>query len=132
MKYCPYCGAVLVNGEAPFCSECGESLIGAVPAPVAPGTDTKANKKEPDKHSRKNKKQRKGRRTDRSTPSPQSDETAAAPTDDGYDGYYDDVLPADEGSHGEGIDKELAKKIAALIVGMLLVIAACVALMYLL
>lgn len=26
MKYCPYCGAVLVDGAVSFCAECGKKL----------------------------------------------------------------------------------------------------------
>ena len=52
--------------------------------------------------------------------------------DDGYDGYYDDVRPVDEGHEREGIDKELIKKIAIIIGVLFVVIAACVALMYVL
>ena len=49
-----------------------------------------------------------------------------------YDGYYDDVLPTDSGYAKQGIDKELIKRIAGLVVGAIIVISACVAIMYLL
>lgn len=26
MKFCPYCGAVLIDGAVSFCSECGKPL----------------------------------------------------------------------------------------------------------
>lgn len=52
--------------------------------------------------------------------------------DDGYDGYYDDIRPIDEGREREGVDKELIKKIAVIIGVLFIVIAACVALMYVL
>lgn len=52
-------------------------------------------------------------------------------TDD-YDGYYDDVLPVDEGRQREGIDPSIVKKIAALIGCLVVVIGLCIALMYLL
>ena len=52
--------------------------------------------------------------------------------DDGYDGYYDDIRPVDEGHEREGVDKELIKKIAIIICVLFVVIAACVALMYVL
>ncbi len=51
---------------------------------------------------------------------------------DGYDGYYEDVHPADEGERREGIDTELVKKIALLSSAALLIIGACVLLMLLL
>ena len=49
---------------------------------------------------------------------------------DGYDGYYDDVLPQDDGGVRQGIDSDLAKKIAILIAGVLLIVGVCVAVMY--
>ncbi len=27
MKYCPYCGTVLVDGAVSFCAECGKALL---------------------------------------------------------------------------------------------------------
>lgn len=58
-------------------------------------------------------------------------EESQAVTDE-YDGYYDDVLPMDEGRQREGIDRSIVKKIAILISGLVVVIGFCVALMYLL
>ncbi|MCI8672053.1 MAG: hypothetical protein HFI89_00950 [Lachnospiraceae bacterium] len=52
--------------------------------------------------------------------------------DDGYDGYYDDVLPEDYGSPAEGLDKELLKRVALVMGGMLFAAVACAAIMYLL
>ena len=51
---------------------------------------------------------------------------------DGYDGYYDDVLPSDAGKLGEEIDTGLIKKVTAVIGVMLLIIVLCVVAMYLL
>lgn len=132
MKYCPYCGSVLANGDALFCSECGESLAGAVPEPDVPKSNDKDGKRKPAKRRRKQKKPKQNRQAARDIPSFQPDGMEVQEQDDGYDGYYDDILPVDEGSHGEGLDKELVKKIAALTAGALLIVAACVALMYLL
>ena len=53
-------------------------------------------------------------------------------TDNGYDGYYDDVLPPDVDRIQDGIDTELIKKVAAVIIGVILVIAMCVAMLYVL
>lgn len=53
------------------------------------------------------------------------------PKDD-YDGYYDDILPADEGRFSEGIDRGLVKKIVFIIGMVLLIVGACVMMMYLL
>lgn len=49
-----------------------------------------------------------------------------------YDGYYDDVLPEDEGRYSEGIDRGLVKKIVLIIGMVLLIVGACVMMMYLL
>jgi len=51
--------------------------------------------------------------------------------DEGYDGYYDDILPFDNGENREEIDKGLMKKIVLLFGIVFLVISACVAMMYL-
>ena len=61
-----------------------------------------------------------------------SDEQAdgiSSKSDDGYDGYYDDVLPSDEGHQQEGLDKELLKKIILLVVGVLVISGICVVFM---
>lgn len=57
-------------------------------------------------------------------------ETSAA--ENAYDGYYDDVLPPDADRIQDGIDTELIKKVAAVIIGVILVIAMCVAMLYVL
>mgnify|MGYP003236114278 FL=1 len=49
---------------------------------------------------------------------------------DDYDGYYDDVIPADENELQNGIDKALIKKIAALGAAAFIIILICVAIMY--
>ena len=54
------------------------------------------------------------------------------PKDDGYDGYYDDVLPSDAGKLKEGPDMELVKKVSAVAGVMLLIVILCVVAMYLL
>lgn len=57
---------------------------------------------------------------------------ADVPVDDGYDGYYDDVLPPDIDREREGLDKDLLKKIVALGIGVVFIIAMCVVMMYVL
>ena len=54
------------------------------------------------------------------------------PKEDGYDGYYDDVLPSDAGKLKEGPDMELVKKVSAVAGVMLLIVILCVVAMYLL
>lgn len=53
------------------------------------------------------------------------------PKDD-YDGYYDDILPANEGRFSEGLDKNLIKKVIGIIGTVLLIVALCVLMMYML
>ena len=140
MRYCPYCGAELTDREAPFCSECGKSLAGEAPMTdtqetAAPkedggGTHTKAGKSK--RKQRKLKNPEGGKKSDRIADSHQPGEEEIQAADGGYDGYYDDVLPMDEGSHGEGIDRDLVKKIIGLAAGALVIVVACVAIMYLL
>lgn len=52
--------------------------------------------------------------------------------DDGYDGYYNDVLPPDQDRISEGLDKELVKNIVTLGIGFTVIIGLCVALLYVL
>ncbi len=52
--------------------------------------------------------------------------------EDGYDGYYDDVLPEDADYVQQGIDQRLLTKILLLAAGAILVILDCILLMYLL
>ena len=59
-------------------------------------------------------------------------EAPEEPVDDGYDGYYNDVLPPDLDQEKEGLDKELIKKIVALVVGVVFIIGICIVMMYVL
>ena len=128
MKYCPYCGAILLEGVVSFCSECGKALptapekqqegaaVGEKQTKEKDGKEknAKSRKKRAPKHRRKKK------------------EEIKENSDDGYDGYYDDVRPEDEDGQKEGLDKELVKKVVLLAVSVLAIVGACVVLMYLL
>ena len=59
-------------------------------------------------------------------------EIIGEPVDDGYDGYYNDVLPPDTDRVKDGMDKELVKKIVALCIVVSVIILMCVALLYVL
>ena len=59
-------------------------------------------------------------------------EIEGEPVEDGYDGYYDDILPPDLDREKEGPDKELIKKIVTLTVAVILIIGLCVVMMYVL
>ena len=54
------------------------------------------------------------------------------PVDDGYDGYYNDVLPPDKDRISDGLDKELVKNIVVLGIGFTVIVGLCVALLYVL
>lgn len=128
MKYCPYCGANLPDVAVSFCPECGKNLPAMTEGrekkheqpDAAPDTTTKSRKVT----SKEKKRKQKVTQT--------SDAESTDVQDDGYDGYYDDVLPVDAGRLNEGIDMELVKKICAVTGTMLLIITLCVVAMYLL
>ena len=52
--------------------------------------------------------------------------------DDGYDGYYNDVLPPDTDRIKDGLDKDLVRNIVALTVAVLFTISMCVVMLYIL
>ncbi len=103
MKYCPYCGAALLDGTVSFCSECGKQL---------PNSRSE-EMEEPEK-----------------TVSKPASENAATMHIPDYDGYYDDVLPEDETVIRRGIDKSLIKKISLLAAGVCVVIVLSILAMY--
>lgn len=131
MKYCPFCGADLLKEDAAFCVECGKQLSTKekVPAAEKPATPVKAEKPTTEKKKKEKKaKPPKEKRKDRkSMPLP---EVVGEPVDDGYDGYYNDVLPPDLDREKEGLDKELIKKIILLTVSVVFIIAICIVMMY--
>lgn len=116
MKYCPYCGAVLPDSAVSFCPECGKSLPENSPsAPTKPPKEKKPRKK-----------------TQKSKPTPKKRAKVEQPSEDDYDGYYDDHIPIDEGHRRDGLDKGIIKKVVALVLCLLVVIGACVAILYIL
>lgn len=130
MKYCPYCGAGFSDGTVSFCTECGKKLPEekTVP-PEAKEQSKKVAKKQKRKKEKKekHKKDAKKKKPEREIP-----EVMGEAVDDGYDGYYNDVLPPDIDRVKDGLDKELVKKIVALCIGVAVVILMCVALLYIL
>ena len=103
MKYCPYCGAALAAGDSSYCVECGRELAFAQPE-----------------------------RRDSAPPKKKKKRLKPAPEREDYDGYYDDVLPEDADAQREGVDKGLVKRIVLLTLIVAVVIAGCVAALYLL
>lgn len=132
MKFCPYCGADLLKEDAAFCAECGKQLSAAEEVPSqaheasSQGFAQPSKQKAPQKSPKGRKKPKKKKET---VPLP---EIEGEPVDDGYDGYYNDVLPPDLDREKEGLDNELIKKISALVIAVILIIGLCVVMMYVL
>lgn len=130
MKYCPYCGASVLDDTVSFCSECGKSL-NLVKQPEE-NEQSNATKKATKRKAPVNSmplKKKKRQNTNPEPPEPAEEETKTA---DGYDGYYDDIVPADTGKPREGVDWVLMKKIGLIGAVVVVIIALCVAAMYLL
>ena len=131
MKYCPYCGAGFSDGTVSFCSDCGKKL-------PEPKEAEAAGKESPKKVTRKKSKPTKEKKEKRKKEPKKKKEKKDIPeimgeaVDDGYDGYYNDVLPPDTDRVKDGLDKELIKKIVALCIGVTVIILMCVALLYVL
>lgn len=132
MKYCPNCGAALGDSTVSFCGECGKSLKTKDTA-----TEIKEANKEISEQKQKDKKKQKKEKNKQNTKHKKKEtkpkvEIIEDPIDDGYDGYYNDVLPPDLDRVKEGLDKELIKKIVAVAVGVIFIISMCVVMLYLL
>ncbi len=112
MKFCPYCGGSLSGIAASFCPECGKAL------PIKKASGTRRQKKHTPQKKTKQEPRPKPRPTD--------------PMDVNYDGYYDDIKPVDAGVRGEGVDPELVKRIALIILGAIGAITLSIILMMLL
>ena len=112
MKFCPYCGVSLPGGAASFCPECGKSLR------IEKAAGTRRRKKRPPQQ--------------KSRQAPHHRSRPINPMDVNYDGYYDDIQPIDCGARGEGMDPDLVKQIALVILGAVGAIILAVTLMMLL
>lgn len=130
MKYCPYCGAGFSDGTVSFCTECGKKLP---EEKTVPPEAKEQSKKVAKKQKRKKEKKEKHKKdTKKKKAAKEIPEVMGEAVDDGYDGYYNDVLPPDTDRVKDGLDKELVKKIVALCIGVTVVILMCVALLYIL
>ena len=135
MKFCPYCGADLLKEDAAFCAECGKKLSVAEEAPSPAHEadsqhDAKPSKQKVSKKGSQKRRQPKPKKEKVQKPS--LPDIEGEPVEDGYDGYYDDILPPDLDREKEGPDKELIKKIITLTVAVILIIGLCVVMMYVL
>ena len=130
MKYCPYCGAGFSDGTVSFCTECGKKLP---EEKTVPPEAKEQSKKVAKKQKRKKEKKEKHKKdAKKKKPEKEISEIMGEAVDDGYDGYYNDVLPPDTDRVKDGLDKELVKKIVALCIGVTVIILMCVALLYIL
>ena len=130
MKYCPYCGAGFSDGTVSFCTECGKKLP---EEKTLPPEAKEQSKKVAKKQKRKKEKKEKHKKdTKKKKAAKEIPEVMGEAVDDGYDGYYNDVLPPDTDRVKDGLDKELVKKIVALCIGVTVIILMCVALLYIL
>lgn len=130
MKYCPYCGAGFSDGTVSFCSECGKKLPEEKTVP--PEAKEQSNKVAKKQKRKKEKKEKHKKDAKKKKPEKEIPEVMGEAVDDGYDGYYNDVLPPDTDRVKDGLDKELVKKIVALCIGVTVIILMCVALLYIL
>ena len=133
MKFCPYCGAELVSGTASFCSECGKGLaVENEPSAIPVNKKSSSAPKQRSIHKTPPKDMKKRSRRDKVSHS-QNEESifSSQQTDfDGYDGYYDDVLPTDIDREREGIDVGLLKKVGIIAGGVTLIIILCLIALY--
>ena len=121
MKRCPYCGASLPGGAVSFCPSCGKP---------------QRKRKQPPQ-SQPKKKQAKRPPTKKppgpkQVPTTQQSVPVSKAPDDGYDGYYNDVLPIDSSELPEQMDPTLMKQIIILLAGAAAIIALAIILMTLL
>ena len=130
MKYCPYCGAGFSDGTVSFCSECGKKLPEEKTVPPEAKEQSKKVAKKQKRKKEKNEKHKKDAKKKKAAK--EIPEVMGEAVDDGYDGYYNDVLPPDTDRVKDGLDKELVKKIVALCIGVTVIILMCVALLYVL
>ena len=130
MKYCPYCGAGFSDGTVSFCTECGKKLPEEKTVP--PEAKEQSKKVAKKQKSKKEKKEKPKKDAKKKKPEKEIPDVMGEAVDDGYDGYYNDVLPPDTDRVKDGLDKELVKKIVALCIGVTVIILMCVALLYIL
>ena len=121
MKYCPYCGASLPGSAASFCPNCGKPQRKRKKPPQS----------QPKKKQAKRPPSKKPLRPKQVLPTQQSVPVNRMP-DDGYDGYYNDVLPIDSSELPEQMDPALVKQIIILLAGAASIIVLAIILMTLL
>ena len=116
MKRCPYCGASLPGSAVSFCPNCGKP---------------QRKRKKPPQSQAKRPPTKKPPGPKQVPTTQQSVPVSKAP-DDGYDGYYNDVLPIDSSELPEQMDPALMKQIIILLAGAAAIIVLAIILMTLL
>ena len=121
MKYCPHCGASLPGSAASFCPNCGKP-------------QRKRKKPSQSQPKKKQAKRPPMKKPPGSKQIPTIQQTAPVNKvlDDGYDGYYNDVLPIDSSEQPEQMDPALVKQIIILLAGAASIIVLAIILMTLL
>ncbi len=114
MKYCPYCGADLLE-DALFCMECGKTI---------PVSREKAQPEQERKRPQTRSKKQRPRK-----PAKSDSAQAASAEDPGYDGYYDDIPVADDGAFQEKMDRAQINRIVLVGVGALVIVVLSVVVM---
>lgn len=127
MKVCPDCGAELMDQEAVVCPACGKQLSDQHENERPSEETVKGDAAQASPDGKKKNKWFRRKRKNAEAPIPDGMGKAV---NDGYDGYYNDVLPPDLDRIKEGVDKELIKRIIMLVIAVVLVISCCVTLMY--
>ena len=146
MNFCPYCGAVLVDRDAPFCAKCGNKLPTnsntseprnvTLHAPRNTGMKKlpKTKNRRSDENNHKKPLQKKSSKKasilfllfgsrKKSNRIPVSNHMKPPdPQDEGYDGYYNDIKPKDNGPSHDMMDPELLKRIAYVTAGAIALI----------
>lgn len=142
-SFCPECGFALKQagaGQAVQAEEARTTPPDAADAPKvvhkAPGHTTPAEPVPPAAVSDKPKKKHKPRRQaapeqappDTAQPEPaEVEDPSPSPPEDGYDGYYEDTLPIDDGQRKtEKLDPDMLKKVALIAGGALVFVAAAI------
>jgi hypothetical protein len=151
MKFCPYCGATLLGGAASFCPECGKETPFGPKAPAKDAAQRHNADRRPPNTGKKPPSG--GRKPDRAAPpqkkpsankarKPPSNQAVKRPEpprapkpdprDEGYDGYYDDVQPIDDGQTRDRTDPELLKRAVLIAAGALGIVILAAIVMYVL
>ena len=152
MNYCPYCGAALMGGAALFCPHCGKR----VPSALKPGRSGQKKQQRPAPGSEynadtcptprgKNRAQptqpkvkpgRNGKKSPSSHKKKKFPEPERVPKPDlrdiGYDGYYDDVQPIDDGHVLERVDPHLIRRVVLITAGAFVIVVLSLVLIYVL